>query len=83
MSENLATILTDTAEKHGDRTALKLDDTELSYEFLDGATKHLVGLLEEQGLRARRPGRDHAPQRPVLRRRSTTACCAPAGPSCR
>ena len=49
MSENLATILTDTREQHGDRTALKLDDTELSYELLDGATKHVVGLLESKG----------------------------------
>ena len=49
MSENLATILTDTTEQHGDRTALKLDDTELSYDFLDGATKHVVGLLESKG----------------------------------
>ena len=31
MSENLATILTDTAAEHGDRTAMKLDDAELSY----------------------------------------------------
>ena len=49
MSENLATILTDTTEQHGDRIALKLDDTELSYEFLDGATKHLAGLLKSKG----------------------------------
>jgi len=49
MSENLATILTDTREKHGERIALKLDDTELSYDFLDGATKHVVGLLESKG----------------------------------
>ena len=28
MSENLATILTDTAAEHGERTAFKLDDVE-------------------------------------------------------
>ncbi len=49
MSENLATILTDTRERHPENIALKLDDTELSYEFLDGATKHVVGLLESKG----------------------------------
>ncbi|MDQ3588252.1 MAG: long-chain fatty acid--CoA ligase [Actinomycetota bacterium] len=49
MSENLATILTDTREKHGDHTALKLDDTEVSYEMLDEGAKRLAGLLEEKG----------------------------------
>src|SRR4051794_15350622 len=49
MSENLATILTETCERHPENIALKLDDTELSYQFLDGATKHAVGLLESKG----------------------------------
>ena len=49
MSENLATILTDTREQHGERTALKLDDNEVSYEMLDEAGKRLAGLLEETG----------------------------------
>jgi non-ribosomal peptide synthetase component E (peptide arylation enzyme) len=38
MSENLARILTETAAKHGDRTAFKLDDIELSYSILDEAS---------------------------------------------
>jgi long-chain acyl-CoA synthetase len=50
MSENLATILTETASKHGDRTAVKLDDVELSYSMLDGATTHMVGVLRDRGL---------------------------------
>ena len=50
MSENLARILTDTAEKFGDRTAFKLDDVELSYSALDGASAHMAGLLREKGL---------------------------------
>src|SRR5918992_665086 len=50
MSENLATILTDTAAEHGDRTAFKLDDVELSYSMLDGASTHLSGLLKARGL---------------------------------
>ena len=33
MSDNLARILTDTATKHGDRTAVKLDDAELTRIF--------------------------------------------------
>ena len=50
MSENLATILTATAERHGDQTAFKLDDVELTYSMLDGATAHVAGLLKERGL---------------------------------
>jgi ABC-2 type transport system ATP-binding protein len=44
MSSNLATILTETAQRHGDRTALKLDDTEVSYEMLDAGSARVAGL---------------------------------------
>jgi long-chain acyl-CoA synthetase len=50
MSENLATILTDTAEEHGDRTAIKLDDVELSYSMLDEAAARLAAVLKQKGL---------------------------------
>src|SRR3954464_14405610 len=50
MSDNLATILTETAAEHGDRTAMKLDDAELSYAMLDGASAHVAGLLRERGV---------------------------------
>src|SRR5262245_25121596 len=50
MSESLARILTDTAASHGDRIAFKLDDLELSYSMLDGASAHVVGLLRSKGL---------------------------------
>jgi long-chain acyl-CoA synthetase len=50
MSENLATILSDTAAEHGDRTAFKLDDVELSYSMLDGGSAHIAGLLKDRGL---------------------------------
>ncbi|MGH2799385.1 MAG: long-chain-fatty-acid--CoA ligase [Thermoleophilaceae bacterium] len=50
MSENLATILTDTAAKHGDRTAFKLDDVELSYAVLDGSSARIAALLKAKGL---------------------------------
>src|ERR671921_413939 len=50
MSANLATILTDTAEKHGDRTAFKLDDVELSYSMLDEGSARVAGLLKSKGL---------------------------------
>jgi long-chain acyl-CoA synthetase len=51
MSSNLATILTETAERHGDRTALKLDDAELSYKVLDAGSQRVAGLLKEKGLK--------------------------------
>jgi long-chain acyl-CoA synthetase len=52
MSENLASILTETAEKRGDRTAVKLDDTEVSYEVLNEGSKRIAGLLREKGVEA-------------------------------
>src|SRR3954465_13114609 len=49
MSRNLASVLTDTAAEHPDSIAIKLDDTELPYKFLDGASAHIAGLLREKG----------------------------------
>jgi long-chain acyl-CoA synthetase len=46
---NLAKFLTDTVERHGDRTALKLDDVEISYSALDEASARVAGLLAERG----------------------------------
>jgi len=50
MSANLAENLTTTAERHGDRVALKLDDAAVTYAQLDGATAHVAGLLRERGV---------------------------------
>jgi long-chain acyl-CoA synthetase len=50
MSANLASILLDSASRRGDATALKLDDAELSYRLLDGASAHVAGLLRERGV---------------------------------
>jgi long-chain acyl-CoA synthetase len=50
MSRNLAQVLTDTAAEHPDSIALKLDDLELSYEFLGGASAHVAGLLRSKGV---------------------------------
>src|SRR3954464_11548527 len=52
MSANLATIMTETAQRHGDRTALKLDDAELSYALLDEGSARVAALLEEKGVEA-------------------------------
>jgi long-chain acyl-CoA synthetase len=50
MSANLATILTDTAERTGDQTAFKLDDVELSYSMLDEGSARVAALLKSKGL---------------------------------
>jgi long-chain acyl-CoA synthetase len=50
MSGNLANTLSETAERHGDRTAFKLDDFELSYHMLDCAASRIANLLEDRGL---------------------------------
>jgi long-chain acyl-CoA synthetase len=46
---NLASILTDSAARDPERVAVKLDDVELTYAQLDGASAHVVGLLREHG----------------------------------
>jgi long-chain acyl-CoA synthetase len=50
MSQNLAQLLTDTASRHGDRPALKLDDQVVTYEALDDGASRVAGLLEARGL---------------------------------
>src|SRR3954464_6727735 len=50
MSENLATILTETAAREGRRTAVKLDDFEANYELLDQGSARVAGMLREKGL---------------------------------
>src|SRR5919106_5222824 len=52
MSENLATILTEAAAEHGDRTAFKLDDVELTYSVLDESSARIAALLKARGLDA-------------------------------
>ena len=42
---NLATNLTDRAANDGSRIALRLDDVELSYATLDGASARVAGML--------------------------------------
>jgi long-chain acyl-CoA synthetase len=50
MSGNLATILTETAAEHGDRTAFKLDDVELTYGVLEGSSARIAALLKSKGI---------------------------------
>ena len=52
MSENLATILTETAERVPDQTAFKLDDVELTYSLLDEGSARVAALLRSRGLEA-------------------------------
>src|SRR5205807_3344190 len=46
---NLASILTSAASRDAGHVAVKLDDVELSYGRLAGATAHVAGLLREHG----------------------------------
>ena len=63
---SLATLLTETASAHGDRPALKLDDTVVNYAFLNqGATRDRRPAARKRAW-AGRSGRDHAAERPVL-----------------
>jgi long-chain acyl-CoA synthetase len=48
---NLAQTILDTGREDPDHTAVKLDDVEMSYAMLDGATAHMVGLLREHGVK--------------------------------
>jgi long-chain acyl-CoA synthetase len=49
---NLASNLTASVERVGAHAAIKLDDVELTYAQLDGASAHLAGLLREHGFTA-------------------------------
>jgi acyl-CoA synthetase (AMP-forming)/AMP-acid ligase II len=49
-AQNLACMLTETASSHGERIALKLDDTELSYEKLAAASERAAGLIRGKGV---------------------------------
>src|SRR4051794_40529940 len=42
--------LSDTAARHGDRPALKLDDAGLTYAEFDAAASRVAGLLRERGV---------------------------------
>src|SRR3954471_21883194 len=50
MSRNLASILTETAERRPDHIAIKLDDFELNYQLLNEATARVAGLLKSKGI---------------------------------
>jgi long-chain acyl-CoA synthetase len=47
---NLADNLKASAADHGDRVAVKLDDLELTYAQLDGASAHVAGMLSARGV---------------------------------
>src|SRR5918912_4282494 len=46
----LANLLTETAARHGDRPALKLDDAVVNYTQLDAGAARVAGLLKAKGL---------------------------------
>jgi long-chain acyl-CoA synthetase len=50
MPSNLASILEDTAGRHADRPAIKLDDVTVTFEQLDEASARAAALLKAQGV---------------------------------
>jgi long-chain acyl-CoA synthetase len=50
MTNNLASLLTDSAARHPDRPALKLDDELVTYEMLNEGADRVAGLLKDRGL---------------------------------
>jgi long-chain acyl-CoA synthetase len=50
MSNNLAQLLSETASRHGQRPALKLDDMVVTYGELNDGAARVAGLLKERGL---------------------------------
>ena len=50
MSDNLASILAESAEQGGERLAVKLDDVEVNYAVLNEGAKRVGGLLREKGV---------------------------------
>ena len=74
---NLAGNLTASAERFGERVALRLDDVELSYALLDEASARVAGLLAAKGVGpATASGSCSRTSRTSPS--STTASCAPA-----
>ena len=49
---NLARLLTETAARHPDRPAVRLDGQTMTYRELDEASARCAGLLREQGVSA-------------------------------
>ena len=47
---NLAQILTESAERHPEQVAVKLDDFELNYGLLEQAAMRIAGMLREHGI---------------------------------
>src|SRR3954467_13392021 len=47
---SLAQQLTDTAARHGDRPAIKLDDAALTYAAFDEGASRVAGMLRERGV---------------------------------
>jgi long-chain acyl-CoA synthetase len=52
MPDSLAQLLTETAGRHGERPALKLDDSVVNYAVLNEGATRIAGLLKDKGLQA-------------------------------
>jgi long-chain acyl-CoA synthetase len=50
LNPNLATLLTESAEKFPERIAIRLDDVAIPYSALDATSKLVAGLLSSRGI---------------------------------
>jgi long-chain acyl-CoA synthetase len=50
MHTNLSQLLTDAAEKHGARPAVKFDDQVITYDMLNESAARVAGLLRQRGM---------------------------------
>jgi long-chain acyl-CoA synthetase len=79
---NLASMLSRTAERSGDRPAVRLGEATMTYRELDETSARVAGLLGDRGIQPGDRVGVMLPNTPEFAW-STTACCGPAGSSCR
>ena len=65
------------------RVAMKLDDAELTYAQLDGASARVAGMLKTKGVESGRPGRRSCSRTSPTSRRLLRRSCASGRSSCR
>ena len=80
---SLADILTSSAAEHPDNVAIKLDDVEISYAVLDGATARVAGLLRSKGVEVGDRVGVMLPNVPHFADRRSSGRSAPARSWCR
>ncbi|WP_330351633.1 AMP-binding protein [Streptomyces sp. NBC_00582] len=84
-SRDVSRLLTDTASRHPERTAIVFGEDHIRYAALDAAAKRVANLLVSRGIQPGDKDRPVLPQPPALLHRllPTSASSKPAPRSCR